>query len=189
VLRPAAALPACLAALLAAGCGAERREPPDPARPFATAAPAERAFPSAGVRFEAPADLRFEPGPPPLVASASTGTATVAIWRYPRTEPLPRDDAALDDARKALEGAARTRDGSFDLDRSRRVRIDGAPGVELLGAERVAGRDRRVRSTHLYARGAEVVIDAYAAPQDFAAVDRQLIRPLLRSLQLDRPRA
>jgi hypothetical protein len=188
VIRRPAALPALLA-LLAAGCGAERREPPDPARPFATGAPAERLFPSAGVRFRAPSDLRFERGAPPLVATASTGTATVAIWRYPRTEPLPRDDTALDDAREALEGAAKTRDGSFDLDQSRRVRIDGAPGVQLLGAERVAGRPRRVRSTHLYANRAEVVVDAYAAPQDFAAVDRRLVRPLLRSLKLDRPRA
>jgi hypothetical protein len=189
VPRPVTLPLACAAALLGAGCGAERVQPPDPSRPFAIEPPVRRAFPEAGLRFRAPGDLAFGAGRAPLVTSASTGTATIAIWRYPRSEPLPRDDAALAAAREALVRAARTRDATFDLDRSRRVRIDGAPGIELVGSERVAGRDRRVRSTHVYAKGAEVVVDAYAAPRDFAVVDRAIVGPLLRSLKLDPPRA
>lgn len=176
------------AALLAAGCGAERVRPPDPSQPSISPAPATRAFPEAGVRFRAPADLRFSRGEPPLVTSATTGSATVAIWRYPRTEPLPRDDAALAEAEAALKEAARRRDGAFRLERSRRVRLAGARGIELIGRQRVAGRPRRVRSTHLYARGAEVVVDAYAAPEHFTVADDALFDPLLSSLRLGRPR-
>jgi len=145
-------------------------------------------YPDAGVRFQAPGGWPFERGRSPLVASAASGTATVAVWRYPRSEPLPRDEAALEAAREALVDAAKSRDPRFALERSRRVEVDGAPGVELLGTESVAGYERRVRSTHVYAKGAEFVIDAYAAPRDFAAVDPEVIRPLVRSFKIDPPR-
>jgi hypothetical protein len=187
-VRGPAALLLTAAALLGGGCGAERVRPPDPSRPFTSRPPAPRAFPDAGVRFRAPADLPFRRGDAPLVTSATTGTATIAIWRYPRTEPLPRDAAALAEAQDLLEEAARRREGAFRLDRSRRVRLAGARGIELLGTEQVAGRPRRVRSTHLYARGGEVVVDAYAAPEDFATVDNALFDPLLSSLRLTEPR-
>jgi hypothetical protein len=44
-----------------------------------------------------------------------------------------------------------------------------------------------VRSTHVYAKGAEYVIDAYVAPRDFANVDRVVFRPLVRSVKIDPP--
>jgi hypothetical protein len=188
VSRPATVLLAT-AALLGAGCGAERVRPPDPSQPFATLPPAPREFPAAGVRFRAPGDLPFAPAEAPLVTTTSTGSATIAIWRYPRTEPLPRDDAALDEAERSLRDAVRTRDPQFDVERVRRVRVDGARALEVRGTGRVAGRVRQMRSTHVYAKGAEFVIDAYAAPDDFRIVDDAIFEPLMASLKIDPPRA
>jgi hypothetical protein len=44
-----------------------------------------------------------------------------------------------------------------------------------------------VRSTHLFDRGTEIVIDAYAPPGDFARVDRSVFQPLIRSVRLRAP--
>jgi hypothetical protein len=177
------------AALLAAGCGAERVRPPDASQPFTTQPPTPRSFPAAGIHFRAPGDLAFAPAQAPLVTSTSTGTATIAIWRYPRTEPLPRDDAALDAAERALRGAVRTRDPRFDVERTGRVEVDGARAIEVRGTGRVAGRERRMRSTHVYAKGAEIVVDTYAAPGDFAVIDKAIFGPLLDSMKIDPPTA
>lgn len=189
VCRRAAILLALLAAPLAAGCGRERLAPPDVTRPAALLAPVERTFPSAGVRLTAPPDLGFDPAEAPLVTSASSGSMTVSVWRYPRTEPLPAGDPELDQAQKALLQEIRRRDPRFALTRARRVEIDGARAIEVVGTQRVGGRERRVRSTHVYAKGAEFVIDAYAAPRDFPAVDRAFFDPLLRSVKIDPPSA
>lgn len=178
---------AVVAAALSAGCGRDRLEPPDPTRPTASLAEVERRYPQAGLRFEAPGDIVFERGQDPLVASAASGTATVAIWRYPRTEQLPRSDAALEDAERTLVDAIKLRDPSFVLDDVERVRVDGARALQVLGTQRVLGRERRVRSTHVYAKGAEFVVDAYAAPRDFATADKGLFRPLVDSLKIDPP--
>ena len=187
VSRPA--LTAALAATLVAGCGADRLATPDASRPYTIEGPALREFPAAGVSFQAPADWRFDLGTEPLVATTSSGTATVAIWRYPRTEPLPRDGVALDQADGALRQAVKTRDERFRVQRSRRVRVDGAGGIQLVGIGQVAGRERQVRSTHVYAKGAEYVIDTYAATRDFALMDRTVFRPLVRSFKIDPPRS
>jgi hypothetical protein len=175
------------AAALSSGCGRDRLEPPDPARPAVVAAPGERRYPDAGLRFQAPGDLTFDEGRAPLVTSTATGSASVAIWRYPRTEPLPRTEAELDDAERTLVDAVKTRDPTFVLDDVARVRVDGARGLEVLGTQRVLGRERRVRSTHVYAKGAELVVDAYSAPRDFAEADDTIFGPLVASLKIDPP--
>ncbi|MCA1690147.1 MAG: hypothetical protein LC720_06850 [Actinobacteria bacterium] len=59
--------------------------------------------------------------------------------------------------------------------------------VQLRGLETIDGQRREVRSTHLYADGAEVVIDAYAPPDQFRTVDRGVFHPLLRGLRLAAP--
>ncbi len=41
-----------------------------------------------------------------------------------------------------------------------------------------------VRSTHVYAEGAEIVVDAFAPEKDFRRVDEQVFRPLLKSLKI-----
>ena len=104
-----------------------------------------------------------------------------------RSEPLPRENEALETAQASLEAAVKARDSTFALEGSKRVEVDGAPAIELRGTERIAGRERRVRSTHVFAKGAEVVLDAYAAPEDFERVDKEVFDPLLASLRIDPP--
>ena len=181
--------PLTVVAALAGGCGAERLETPDVSQPFATGGQVEKVFEQAGIRFEAPSDWRFDPGAAPLVASTSSGSVTIGVWRYPRAEPLPEDDAALAAAEEALADAARTREPSFELQRSRRIEVDGAEAIELIGTQKTDGRERRVRSTHVYAKGAEYVVDASASPRDFPAANRNVFRPLVDSMKIDPPRA
>jgi hypothetical protein len=175
-------------AALTAGCGRERVEPPETVRPAAPARSVPAAFPDAGLFLDAPRNWPFRRGTAPLVASASSGTATIALWRYLRSEPLPRSEEALEAAQTALEDAAEARDGTFTLQSGRRTKVDGAPAIELVGTQTMAGRKRRVRSTHVYAKGAEVVLDEYAAPEDFERVDREVFRPVAASLRIDPPR-
>ena len=177
-----------LAAVATAGCGRDRLAAPDPERPFTAGQLTAVDFSASGVRFRAPADWRFGPGTAPLVASTSSGSATIAIWRYPRSEPIPTGTgAALDDAKANLLSAAGGRDGSFKEVSSRTRRVDGKPAVEVVGDQTVAGRPRRVRSTHVFAYGTELVIDAYAAPDVFAVIDKSVFRPLVRSVELEQP--
>ena len=185
--RPSILLATALSALAASGCGSDRVATPDLDRP-AEPGPATRAtFPKAGLIFDRPSAWRFEPGTGPLVVRGGSGTAVVAVWRYLRTEPLPREQPALEDAKGELEGALQTRDPTFELTSSRITKADGAPAIEVSGLQTIAGQRRRVRSLHAYAKGAEVVVDAYAADQDFAAMDRAVFRPLIRSLKIDPP--
>lgn len=53
--------------------------------------------------------------------------------------------------------------------------------------ERIGLARRHVGSAHVYAQGAELVVDAFAPPGEFATVDRTMFQPLLRSLRLTRP--
>jgi hypothetical protein len=174
-------------AFVTPGCGRERIDPPDTTRPAVPAGIVPAAFPQAGLFFDRPENWPFQPGRPPLVASASSGTATVAVWRYLRSEPLPEGDAALEAAQQALEDAARARDRTFTLEEGRRLKVDGAPAIQLLGTESVAGSKRRVRSTHVYAKGAEIVLDAYAPEAEFARVDSEVFTPIVESLRIDPP--
>ncbi|HVS29004.1 MAG TPA: hypothetical protein VHE14_05600 [Solirubrobacteraceae bacterium] len=118
-----------------------------------------------------------------------SGRANLAIWRYPRVEPLPHGRAALRQAATALAAAARVRDPKLRLDGPPHlVTVQRAPGIELRGTERPDGRDRRFHSLHLFERRAEIVIDAYAEPSQFATLERGVFVPLLRSLRLFKPR-
>jgi hypothetical protein len=181
VRRPATAL---LAALALAGCGRERLAVPDAERPVTNGPTAAQSFPAAGIRFTAPADWGLGRGPAPLVAESSSGSATIAVWRYPRSEPLPSGDDALDAAGQALREEVRRRDPAYRALSTRRGEVSGAPAIVLIGDQRVSGRPRRVRSTHVFADAAEIVVDQYAAPRDFPAVDAAVFQPLIRSLRI-----
>jgi hypothetical protein len=64
------------------------------------------------------------------------------------------------------------------------VTLHGVHAVELDALETVRGRVRRVRSTHLYQGGAELVVDEYAPEEMFHTVDRTVFSPLLHSVRL-----
>jgi hypothetical protein len=184
VSRPAAVV---LAAVALVGCGRERLDELDVDRPVVSGATVPQSYPKVGIEFSAPAGWGFGGGPSPLVTQSSSGSATIAVWRYERSEPLPQGEAALTAAREALLGAVRGRDQKYREISTRETEVDGAPAIELVGEQTIAGRPRRVRSTHVFAKGAEVVVDQYAAPADFARVDAAVFKPLARSLRLDPP--
>jgi hypothetical protein len=178
---------ACAAAVLAAGCGNQQSQPPDASVPVQPAGSTPAAFATQGVRFAVPGGWHLLAGTAPLVATAQSGTAMVAVWRYPRTEPLPKTGAQLTQARDLLLQAAKARDTTFTAARTAITKLGAHPAIQVRGTETVSGQARTVRSTHIYAFGAEVVVDAYAPADVFGRVDRDAFGPLLRSLRLRSP--
>ena len=59
----------------------------------------------------------------------------------------------------------------------------------MRGTATIAGQQRRVRSVHVYAFGAELVVDAVVEPAQAARVGREVVAPLVRSLRLRDPGA
>jgi hypothetical protein len=176
-----------IALLLLAGCGDRQGTPPDVSAPARPNGATPVTFASAGLRFSAPGGWHVQAGAAPLVATVQSGTALVAIWRYPRTEPLPTTHAQLTQARDLLLQAAKARDATFAAAKSTITKLGSHPAIQVRGTETVAGQPRDVRSTHVYAFGAEVVVDAYAPASVFGQVDREAFRPLVRSLRLAAP--
>lgn len=180
-MRPAAAL----AALALAGCGADRTPVADLDDPVPV--PGRDVVERDGVRIELPRGWQRQEGPAPLVASASSGPVTVAVWRYPRTEPLPQDEAALAEARRTLLAAARARDPSIEVQATELTEVGGSPAIAVRARGRVDGRPRVLRSTHVYAAGAEVVIDGFAPERHVAVLEDDVLRPLLREAEVREP--
>ena len=182
---------AAVLAALPAGCGNERTPLPDvgviPApddfRPVR--------YDAQGVRFRAPANWRVTPGEGTQLATVATGDAQVAIWRYPRTEPLPETHAQLDAARDALVAQIKSRDPTFKIKSMRLIMKPGIRAVQILGVGTNltnAKARRSMRSVHAYGSGAEVVMDAFAPPKEFRRVDKQTFGPMTRSLKLRKPK-
>ena len=181
---------AALAALLA-GCGNDRTPVPDLSVVPAPKAFREAFFDEQGVRLRAPTNWRVVPGTAPQVATIAIGTAQISIWRYPRTEPLPQTRAQLNAARDALVAQIESRDPTFKLTSTRLVLKPGIRAVEVVGiGTNLTNRSvqRSMRSLHAYGRGAEVVVDAFAPPKDFARIDEQTFGPVSRSLKLRAPK-
>jgi hypothetical protein len=181
--RPAfAALTAVLLVALA-GCGSDGSS----GGTATTGAEASGQFVKQGVTFTPPADWSVDAGAGHLVATAQAGQATVAVWRYPRTEKLPTSKVQLQAARDALVTASKKRDATFEQIKTAATTIAGQPAVQIRAREHIAGQPRTVRSTHIYAHGAEYVIDAYADADSFRSIDASVFRPLLRSLRVSSP--
>jgi hypothetical protein len=179
-----------LAAVLG-GCGNERTPVPDLGVVPAPKAFREAFFDEQGVRFKAPTNWRVVPGESPQVATVGIGTAQIAVWRYPRTEPLPETRAQLNAAREALVAQIESRDPTFKLTSTRLVVKPGIRAVEVVGTgANLTNSDaqRSMRSLHAYGRGAEVVMDAFAPPRDFTRIDEQTFGPVSRSLKLRPPK-
>jgi hypothetical protein len=178
-----------IAALALAGCGNTAGRPPESVVPATPQGDRFVILKAAGVRFKAPFNW------PELAAQGSRAggiqsrTATVAVWRYPRAEPLPHGKAALEEVRGLLIDRVKKRDPGFELRKSDIRRRAGADAIELVGRQTIAGLPYDVRSSHVFKDGAEVVVDAYARPQDFARVDAAVFEPLLASLKLTKPKS
>jgi hypothetical protein len=182
------ALIAIAAAVALAGCGNDRTAPPDIGGIPAPKAFRDATFVRDGVSFRAPTNWRIVEGTAPQVATVAVGDAQIAVWRYPRSEPLPETRDQLEAARVALLAQVRNRDATFRLRSSRLVMKDGLRAVELVASVTNQGQRRRVRSLHAYGKGAEVVVDAFAPPKVFRRVDDQTFGPVTRSLKLRAPR-
>jgi len=172
------------AAMTLLGCGDARVAAPDITTPRPPDGTHPTTYPAAGVSLQVPNSWRAEQGTSPLVASIASGTATVAIWRYPRTEPLPKKAKTLGAAKDALVGAARKRDRTLRISRAAVVRFHGRPALRLVGTETVGTQPRMVRSTHIFTDHSEVVVEALAPPDAFAGLQRSVFAPLLRSLKI-----
>lgn len=179
---------ALAAAVLLPGCGGSRTRPYDVTTPAVPAGRAPVSFPASGVTLAAvPANWRVQEGQPPMVATIASGDGTLAIWRYQRSQPLPQTRAALHRALAALIAAVRARDASFQLLRSKTTRVDDKPAIVLLGLDTIDGNRRETRSTHVFAYGTEVVLDAYAPAATFLRSDRLVFLPIVRSMRLRHP--
>ncbi len=173
--------------LALAGCGNERTPAPDTATPLTPKGSALVRYPQAGVRFATPGRWDRAAGQAPLVATVTSGRATVAVWRFPRAEPLPSSAQDLRRARRTLLAAARARDPSFRSQRITTRRVGDLRAIEVRGTGTVEGQARAVRSLHVYGFDGEVVVDALAPPDQFGRADREVFGPLLRSVRLSAP--
>jgi hypothetical protein len=176
------ALFGCL--LLVAGCGNSRTAVPDVDRPAPPQGFRKLTLASAGVSLITPRNWTVSNQTAPLVLTLNSGPAVVALWRLARSAPPPASPAALSSTSRALIAAVRRRDPSISQLRATTTRVDGARAIRLEARERIAGRMRRVTSTHVYIDGAELVLDEYAPPAQFPSVARSVFGPVRRSLTL-----
>jgi hypothetical protein len=171
-------------ALMLAACGNSRTPVPDLIQPAVPNGMQTLTYPAAGVTLRAPRNWTVTPGKDQLVVTVASGHVLAALWRFPRTEPLPSTPAALEQARRRLVDAATRRYHRLHMIRSRVLKLAGAHAIELSATERIAGAPRRVRSIHVFKYHAELVLDEYAPPAFFHTVDHQVFTPIKRSLRL-----
>ena len=179
---------AVLLACIGAGCGNDRTKPPDTQVPDPPAGERTDRYPKAGITFTSPANWPQLQEQGLRVGGIQNKRATLAIWRYPRSEPLPDSEAELKEVERLLIERVKVRDPTFTLERSTRRRRGGARAIELVGRQTAAGRPYGVRSSHVFFEGHEMVFDGFAPPEHFARVDATVFVPLLDSLKLRRPR-
>ena len=172
-----------LAAVAAAGCGAERvAEPNVGVRP---GEPTKKlTYPRAGIEATVPARFRAAWRRRPGVFRLVIADAVIAGYAYRREQQIPRTSAELEKARRALVAEVRGRKGDFALRRSRTTRVAGARAVELVGSQTLGQERVRTRSVHIYKGSAEYVFELIAPRDRFAALDRNVFSPMLRSLEL-----
>jgi hypothetical protein len=141
--------------------------------------------PRTGLRFQAPVNwvkrIRSNPG----VFRIASGAADVSGWAYPRTEKLPQTRTELATARDALVAEAKKRNASFRLSSSAITRLKGSPAIELRGTQQILGQRIETHSVHVF-RDGEYVFEALAPAASFPVADRQVLAPLLRSLEFRR---
>jgi hypothetical protein len=167
---------------LLAGCGNSRTPVPNLGRPGAADSLRTLTYRTAGLSFRIPRSWRVASQQAPLVAVATSGSAVVAVWRYPRGQVLPATALALAHARSALVGAVRAHHPAVRVIRSSVIRAGGSGAIELDAVEQIAGQLRRVRSVHVFADRAEIVLEEYAPTGLFHSVDHEVFSPLRQSL-------
>ena len=102
-----------VAAVLLAGCGDSRMPAPDTGL-----IPAPSAFRERGTRRGRPPpgarELARRPGHRAAAHDGRDRRRAVAVWRYKRTKPLPRDARAAERRAQALVAQVESRDKTFE---------------------------------------------------------------------------
>ena len=180
-----AALVLPIAALTAlAGCGDGPTPQPSVGRPALDPTSQPTTLPNGG-SIDLPATWKITTSSSgPQVALASSGQGFIAVWHYPRTEPLPVTRADLRNTRRSLRAAVMSRDPKFKLTAAI-LRQGPPPAVELIGVGRLAGAPRAIRSLHVYTAGAETVVDCIAPVSEAAQFATTVCDPALQSLQVN----
>lgn len=183
-MRVLPALATLTGALLWAGCGAERQDPPDL---FAVKEPdrlVAARYADAGIRLIGPGNWRRARGEAPQAFQYSSGDALVIGWAYARAESLPRTDAELEAALERLEAQVLRRDPDFRVDRAQVVDVAGEKALEIEGEQEISKRPLHTRSVHVFKGEVEYVFEALAPPGDFGLVETKVFDPMLGSLEL-----
>jgi hypothetical protein len=175
------AIPALAAA--AVGCGNSRNEPTGLAQLGAPVSLVNYVAPSGDVSFGRPSTWSVTGGTLPKVAQISSGGAVATVFAYPRTD-LPQDSAGAEASRQRLLASLQRRAPSFEVERSRLRKVDGAVAVEIVGRGRITGQKVKTKSVHVYKGAAEYVIDAFARPGQFERADTEAFEPLLATINL-----
>ena len=170
-------------ALAGAGCGNSRNEPTGLSQLGPQVSLVNFVAPSGDVTFGRPSTWSVSGGTLPKVAQISSGEAVASVFSYPRTD-LPDDAAGVEASRQRLLTSLQRRDPSFEVERSRVRKVDGARAVEIVGRGRIAGRRVKTKSVHIYKGAAEYVIDAYARPSAFDRAETEAFDPLLATIKL-----
>lgn len=178
----AATLTLALAAVVLGGCGIGRVNPPNLNTPATPNRFRLLRYPAAGVELRAPANWTVIGQKPPLVAVIASGPAVISLWRYPRSGAALNAPAQLRGAMRSLVHNARARDPTLKIAATGLTHAGADGAVIIEGYEQVAHQRRRVRSEHVYASGAELVLDEYAPPKQFPSVDRRVFSPVRKSL-------
>jgi hypothetical protein len=166
-----------------AGCGNSRNQPTGLSQLGAPVSLVNFVASSGDVSFGRPSTWSVSGGTLPKVAQISSGGAVATVFAYPRTD-LPQDALGAEVSRERLLASLERRAPSFEVERSRVRRVDGAVAVEIVGRGRVAGRRVKTKSVHVYKGAAEYVIDAFARPKQFERADTEAFEPLLATINL-----
>jgi hypothetical protein len=122
------------------------------------------------------------PAQAPQVTLITSGGAVIALWRYPRSGPLPSSAGELRSALQRLIVSARAREPKLRLIGSKIETVGGHPALELDTVQQIGPSLRQVSSTHVFSPAAEVVLEEYAPTALFPSVERSVFAPVRRSL-------
>ena len=172
-------------AVLLAACGKEQEPAP---RVFEVKPPrGERIteFPQAGMTITRPRNWSLRRREEPGVFELLSGEAIVTGWAYLREEPLPETAEQLEAAKDRLIEEIEERDPEFELRSAVTGEVAGSSAIEVEGEQVVSKRRLATRSVHIFEGKVEYVVEAIAPPDDYALVERRVLEPLLRSLELE----